>query len=330
MKRRLLVFSTLFLLASGASNAQQDKLVTHFIFDKMSINPGATGMDDGFCGTTIYRNQWDRVNGAPNSAILNLQGALDRWAPVGVGISFYHDAIGFSRQNTVSLNGSYKLSTSYGTLGIGVGLGIINVGMNPDWVAPVTNNDPSLPTGFADTKFDLNAGLYWKGAGDYYAGVSATHLTVPVLGDSSGNNPAGFPATVTYNSARHYYAMGGKTFKDLFGDGMHLDANVLLRTDMVKLSSDINVRFMYEDLAYGGLTFRTSDAIALMLGARPFKLINNGSGSTPMDNLLIGYSYDITINQLAGISRGSHEMMVKYCYYLPPVPIQISRHPRWL
>jgi hypothetical protein len=99
---------------------------------------------------------------------------------------------------------------------------------------------------------------------------------------------------------------------------------------MVKLSADLNARFMYEDLAYGGLTYRTTDAIAVMLGARPFKLINRGSGSTPMDNLLIGYSYDITTNELSSISRGSHEMLVKYCYYLPPVPIQKSKHPRWL
>lgn len=315
------------MLASGASYAQQDKLVTHFIFDKMSFNPGATGIDDGFCGTTIYRNQWDKVNGAPNSAILNVQGALDRWAPVGVGISFYHDAIGFSRQNTVHLNGSYKLSTSWGTLGIGVGLGIMNVGMSPDWVAPVTSVDPSLPTGFADTKFDVNAGLYWKGTSDYYAGISSTHLTTPVLENDPGNNQAGSQATVTYNTARHYYAMGGKKFVDLFNPGWHLDANVLIRTDLVKVSSDINARFLYEDLAYGGLTFRTSDAIAIMAGVRPFKLMSTGS---PMDNLLIGYSYDITINQLSNISRGSHEMMVRYCYYLPPVPIQKSKHPRWL
>lgn len=327
MKRRLLVFSSLFILATGATYAQQDKLVTHFIFDKMSFNPGATGINDGFCGTTIYRNQWDKVNGAPNSAILNVEGALDRWAPVGVGISFYHDAIGFTRQNSVSLNGSYKLSTAYGTLGVGVGLGILNVGMSPVWVAPVTQNDPSLPVGFSDTKFDLSAGLYWKGTSDYYAGISSTHLTTPILGDSSGNNPAGNPATVIYNSARHMYAMGGKTFKDLFGSYGHLDANVLLRTDMVKLSADINVRYMWFDKAYGGLTYRTTDAIAIMIGARPFKIANPG---TAMDNLLVGYSYDITTNELSSISRGSHEMMVKYCYYLPPVPIQKSKHPRWL
>lgn len=319
------------MLASGATYAQQDKLITHFIFDKMSFNPGATGINEGFCGTSIYRNQWDRVNGAPNSAVLNVQGALDRWAPVGVGISFYHDAIGFTRQNSVSLNGSYKLATNYGTLGVGVGLGILNVGLSPVWVAPVTNNDPSLPVGFSDTKFDLNVGLYWKGTSDYYAGISSTHVNAPVLGDSSQLNGASNPATIIYNSARHFYAMGGKKFVDLIGSGMHLDANVLLRTDMVKLSADLNARFMYEDLAYGGLTYRTTDAIAVMLGARPFKLINRSSGSTsPMDNLLIGYSYDITTNELSSISRGSHEMLVRYCYYLPPVPIQVSRHPRWL
>lgn len=330
MKRRLLVFSTLFILAAGASYAQQDKLITHFIYDKMSFNPGATGINDGFCGTSIYRNQWDKVNGAPNSAVLNVEGALDRWAPVGVGISFYHDAIGFTRQNNVLLNGSYKLATTYGTLGIGVGLGIMNLGMSPNWVAPVTSNDPSLPVGFADTKFDINAGLYWKGTSDYYAGISSTHLTEPVLGDSSQDNAVGNPAKLIFNSARHYYAMGGKTFIDLFGSYGHLDANVLLRTDMVKMSADINVRYMWFDKAYGGLTYRTSDAIALMIGARPFMIINEGSGSSPMDNLLIGYSYDITINKLASISRGSHEMLIKYCYYLPPVPIQKSKHPRWL
>ncbi|MFK7784378.1 MAG: PorP/SprF family type IX secretion system membrane protein [Crocinitomicaceae bacterium] len=325
MKRRLLVFSTLFALASGVSYAQQDKLVTHFIFDKMSFNPGATGINDGFCGTTIYRNQWDKVNGAPNSAILNVQGALDRWAPVGVGISFYHDAIGFTRQNTVTLNGSYKLSTSYGTLGIGLGLGILNVGMDGVWIPPTGTPDPSIPPAFSDTKFDMNAGLYWKGVGDYYAGISSTHVNNPEIESDPGNTMA-----MTYNAVRHFYAMGGKTFKDMFGSYGHLDANVLIRTDLVKASADINVRYMWFDKAYGGLTFRTSDAVAVMIGARPFKILNEGSGSTPMDNLLIGYSYDITINQLASISRGSHEMMVRYCYYLPPVPIQTSKHPRWL
>ena len=112
--------------------------------------------------------------------------------------------------------------------------------------------------------------------------------------------------------------MGGKRFRSLIGQDGDLDAQVLMRTDLVKFSADINVRYIWRDIAYGGLTYRTSDAVAIMVGW------------VPVRNLTIGYSYDITINKLASISRGSHEMMLKYCYFLPPPPVTKSKHPRWL
>ena len=67
-----------------------------------------------------------------------------------------------------------------------------------------------------------------------------------------------------------------------------------------------------------GCTATTSDAVAVVLGY------------SPMENMTVGYSYDITVNKLASISRGSHELLVKYCYYLPPPPVTKARHPRWL
>jgi hypothetical protein len=57
MKKRLLALSAFVVLTMGVSYGQQDKLLTHFFYDKMSLNPGSTGMDDGICGTMIYRNQ---------------------------------------------------------------------------------------------------------------------------------------------------------------------------------------------------------------------------------------------------------------------------------
>eukprot|EP01041_Mallomonas_annulata_P022148 gene22148-42381_t len=58
----------------------------------MSINPGSTGLDNGLSGTMVYRNQWDKVNGAPNSVLFNVEANAE---PIygGVGVSFYHDAI---------------------------------------------------------------------------------------------------------------------------------------------------------------------------------------------------------------------------------------------
>ncbi|NBY40631.1 MAG: type IX secretion system membrane protein PorP/SprF, partial [Flavobacteriia bacterium] len=122
----------IFFLCTSAMFAQQDKLITNFMYDKMSINPGETGLDDGICATSIYRNQWDKVNGAPNSAVLNVAANMNRFFPGGLGISFYHDAIGFSRQNNILLNYSYPISLgNVGTLGAGIGVGMMTYAMNP-------------------------------------------------------------------------------------------------------------------------------------------------------------------------------------------------------
>jgi len=262
----------------------------------------------------LYRNQWDKVNGAPNSAILNVEANLNRFFPGGLGLSLYHDAIGFARQNNALLNYSFPIEIgNAGVLGLGVGVGIMNYGMNPDWVPPMTMNDPTLPTEFAATNLDMNFGAYFKG-NDYYVGVSSTHLSESLLEQSVA--VSGATLTQSYQTARHYYLMGGYKMRNVGGGD--IDGNLLVRTDLVKFSADINARYIYQDKYYGGLTFRTSDAIALMLGYKPLK------------DLTVGYSYDITVNKLSTISRGSHELLVKYCVYIPEPKIQKSRHPRWL
>lgn len=300
--------------------AQQDKLITNFMFDKMSINPGKTGVDmyNSICATSIYRNQWDKVNGAPNSAVLNIEANLSKFFPGGVGIAFYHDAIGFARQNNLLLNYSYPIQIGRaGVLGIGVGVGIMNYGLNPDWIPPTQNPDNSLPAGFAATSFDANFGMYFQGK-EYFVGFSSTHLSASLL----KQQVAGFEQN--YQTARHYYLMGGKQFKKIGSDNKGtIDAQLLLRTDLVKFSGDLNVRYIHalagNKQVYGGLTTRSSDAIAIM------------AGYTPIPKLTVGYSYDMTLlNKLSTISRGSHELVVKYCYYLPPPPKQNARHPRWL
>lgn len=326
MKRKLLFLSLILLVTNTIVFGQQDKLLTHFIYDKMSLNPGETGMDEGICATSVYRNQWDKVNGAPNSAIFNIEANMNRFFPGGLGISFYHDAIGFTRQNNVLLNYSYPLQLGdVGTLGIGVGLGIQNMGMTPEWVPPSTLNDNTLPAGFTATKFDMNAGLYFRGTAGYYVGISSTHL--PASSFDSEGSYTGLNNTINFNSARHYYVMGGYKYRDIH-DGGDVEANVLLRTEFKLLSADINFRYIWKNMAYGGLTYRTSDAVAIMLGCQPIKLINNDPSL--LDGFIVGYSYDVTTNKLSSISKGSHEILLKYCYYLPPVPIAKSKHPRWL
>ncbi|PHR48739.1 MAG: hypothetical protein COA32_04525 [Fluviicola sp.] len=307
MKKYLLIFS---LLCSGISMVygQQEKLLTHFIFDKMSINPGATGvgMPAQVCGTMIYRNQWDKFNGAPNSALLNAEANISQYVPSAVGLSFYHDAIGFSRQNNLTLNYAYHLPIANGMLGLGVGLGFVSYGMSPTWVTPNDPTDASLPTAINEINFDANFGAYYSHNSGWYAGISSTHL------------PASELTQLNFNTARHYYAMGGYTYKDAFGmNSLDLEANLLIRTDLVRFSSDINVRAIWNNMFYGGITFRPDDAVGIMAGLN-------------WQRFTFGYSYDITVNRISSISTGSHELLVRYCYPLPPLPVTKPRHPRYL
>lgn len=309
MKENVLIIIVLLFSLIHKSFGQQEKLLTHFIFDKMSINPGSTGLGmlNGVCGTAIYRNQWDKVNGAPNSALFNAEANLSRYFPSAVGISFYHDAIGFARQNNVVLNYSYHLPLGDGTLGMGLGLGLVSYGMNPTWVVPDDPNDPNLPQAVTESNLDANFGLYYLSNNGWYAGLSSVHL------------PAAQMDLLNFSTVRHYYGMGGYRQLEAFGvSSLDFDYNLLIRSDFVKTSADINVRAIWDGLYYGGLTIRPSDAIGLMAG---IQLPNN---------FIFGYSYDITINKLSSISAGSHELFVRYCYFLPPPPVTKSRNPRYL
>lgn len=324
MKRRLLVVTTLMFASIGAK-AQQDVALTHFIYNKMAVNPGETGIEDGACGNMIYRNQWDKVSGAPNSFLFNGEVNLPsimRSSPLngGVGINVVHDAIGFNRQNNVMLNYSHHVQIGVNTLGIGVGVGLITFGNNPVWVPPNTLNDASLPAGSNAMTLDANFGLYFKSA-DWYVGLSATHLPAPRLEQNSILASGG---TVEYNSARHYYFMGGYTLRNVGSQG-EIDFQLMGQTDAIKTSVNVNARYIFGGFAYGGLAFRNSDAASVLLGYRVFSKANKRG----YWNGWVGYSYDLTIGQIADISNGTHEMAFKCCF-VPIIKIPKHGNTRWL
>ncbi len=304
-------------LAVNLSFGQQDKQFTHYMFDKMSFNPAATGFK-GYCGTLIYRNQWDRVQDAPNSTLLNLQGNLPK-QNLGVGLSFVNDAIGFQRNNTVTVNGAYHFVTNAGVLSGGLGVGIVNVGFSPTWIPPQTDMDALLPTATAGTGFDLNLGLYWHGTtAPYYVGISTTHLAPPTL------------KNVNFSVARHYYVIGGYdiALSEMMNLGKKIDIkpSVLLKADGAGMICDVNVMadFWLNNYSYlwGGFSYRLSDAFALNLG-----YAFSPANKTSKNMLKFGYSFDIMTNPLNTYGKGTHELMLNFCMFPPPPAVPRHGNP---
>lgn len=317
MKRSLLIVT--LLLSIGRIVAQQDKLLTHFFYDKMTVNPAATAANvdnNGICATSIYRNQWDKVDGAPNTALLNIEANANRYIPGSIGLSFFHDAIGFNRQNSLLLNYAYPLiDNNNGKLSVGLGAGLMNLGMSPTWVPPTSATDNAIPVGFSGTGLDLNLGVHYKSRLGFYAGLSVTHVNSGDLNNRL-NQTAG---TQVYGIKSHFFLMGGYTYR--LQNGNAIDAQILTRSIMSQTSFELNARYIISTLGYAGLTFRASDAVSLVLGM---------TNIPSVPRLTIGYGYDFTINKLSSVSKGSHEIVLKYCMPIPVPPVTVSRHPRWL
>lgn len=312
MKRKLCLFSIVCVSIAQITFAQQDPAVTHGMYTKMTFNPGATGSEDGICASLIYRNQWDRVNGAPNSVFLNVEANLNRFVRnLGAGVSVVHDAIGFNRQNTAHLNLSYKIRLPNSDfISVGAGIGLVNMGMSPTWIPPTQDFDNILPMGFAATNFDLNFGIFYRSQQNFYVGISSTHLTESILASPTS-------ALMTYNTARHYYLMGGWRKNNILSN-WDLDINTLMRTEFNKFSFDLSARMFFQQRIYGGVGYRNSDAVLILLGMEV------------IPNLTVGYSYDITTNRFANISWGTHEIMLRYCRPIPIPPPTIHKNPRHL
>lgn len=294
---------------------QQDKQMSHYMFDRMSYNPATTGFK-GYCGTLMYRNQWDRVQDAPNTTLFNAQANIQKYN-LGVGISFMNDAIGFQRNNNLTINGAYHYSTPFGTLSGGLGLGFVNVGFDPAWVPPTPEADVvinKISNKIGATGFDMNLGLYWN-AKNYFVGISSTHLAPADL------------KKIEYKVARHYYVLGGYIY-DLGGqigtsNPLLLKPSVLLKADGASMVFDVNVMADYwlnnSSYLWAGGTYRLSDGIALMLGYG-----FSPKADKSKDMFKFGYAFDIMTNPLKTYGRGTHELMVNYCAF-PPPPV-VPRH----
>jgi type IX secretion system PorP/SprF family membrane protein len=300
----------IFILSLNWASGQQDKQLTHYTFDKMSFNPATTGFK-GLCGTYIYRNQWDRVQDAPNTSLINVQANIPR-RNLGVGLSFTNDAIGYQRNNTLTVNSAYHLRTSVGVLSAGLGIGFLNVGFSPTWVPPQTPDDPLLPIATEGTALDANLGLYWHGTAPYYVGISTTHIATPSL------------KKINYSVARHYYLIAGYNYNlNLPSRSVKLKPSTLIKADGASVIFDVNLMadVWINDFSYlwGGVTYRMSDAVALCVGYAfsPSEIVT--------DNMFkIGYSFDIMTNPLNPYGRGTHELMISFCLF--PKLKGIGRH----
>ncbi|MGY6562355.1 MAG: PorP/SprF family type IX secretion system membrane protein [Luteibaculaceae bacterium] len=310
MKKSLLALAVL-VVTSLSTNAQQDPQFSQYMFDRLSFNPGFAGLEGSICATAIHRQQWAGFDGAPTSTLLNVHSPVSLLGG-GLGLTVVLDELGQETNTQVRANYSYHLNVGPGKLGIGVGLGIANKAINGNnWRA--TDDvalDGSIPLGTdQESAFDLSFGLYYN-TDDLFVGISSTRMS-----ESRFDN-------VNLQMVRHYYAVAGYIYRINGDDRLKLQPSTLFKFDGVSSQLDLNVNFLYNNSFWGGVSYRTADAIIPMAGYQT----ELGKGM-----IRIGYSYDVTTSRLSTFSSGSHEIMLNYCFTIDKPQYDIRyKNPRFL
>lgn len=308
-KHVLFILSVVFLEASLFGQA--DPHFSLFEYTQNIVNPAAAGSNDAMCFTTSHRQQWvgfgkgsdnddGSGNGRPISTIFSFDMPLPK-IKSGLGLAAIQDKIGFQNDIQIKLNYAFRYPLKENVhISGGIGLGVVNRSINPDWVTSASladqqvYGDPSLPHMENITVFDMNAGVGFYGT-DYWVSFSATHITGPKLK---------YNIESYSRLAQQLYLMGGYTFH-LSNPSYDIITSAAIQADRIsKMEFQVNAKFLYDKKFWFGVSGRI-DAIAPMIGAH----LPVGPGA-----LSIGYSYDIRLNKIG--AAGSHEIMARYCFNL--------------
>lgn len=316
MKRNITLLFLVFL--SSVAFSQQEAQFSHNMFNNMAINPGYAGSNDAICATMLARQQWvgfkdpDGSKTAPQTYLLSIDGAVN---PLhgGLGLTVFQDQLGFEKNLGIKLAYAYRLSAGPGQLGIGAQVGFLSKAIDFTKFHAIDASDPTLQ-GAQESNMatDFAFGVYYKIENKLSFGLSASQLS---------------EADVEYSTvlaaptlARHYYVSASYCYPLPNNPALEIDPSILIKTDFASTQFDINGLLKYNNQFWGGVSYRATDAIVILLGMN-------------YKNFHFGYSYDVTTSAMgaSGRSSGSHEVMVGYCFkIIKEFHPQSYKNPRFL
>ena len=300
MMKQLSIAVKWILLGLGMSvgttpaTAQQAMQFTQYMFHGILVNPGYTGTDDALKISLVNRMQWVSVEGAPVTQGLFLHSPVAN-KRVGVGLSFTNDRIGVHRSQVVKALAAYHLPVSTeGTLSFGMQVGANMSRSNYASLNTGTGGiDPQLAAlGDARTAMVLGMGVYYH-SGNFDVGFSVPN----VISQSMQIEDSG----VARWSAANYLLLAQYRFR--LNDALNLQPGLLLKYyPGSPVSFDVNTCLIIRDVLTLGVAYRRAESIDLLMRAKLTQ------------QLQFGYSYDHIIGQVAGISRGTHELSISYLF----------------
>ncbi|MEO0312544.1 MAG: hypothetical protein RIQ89_2201 [Bacteroidota bacterium] len=308
MKLKLYPILALVFLSSLTTLAQ-DPAFTQFYANQLYLNPAFAGTQRCPRLVVNYRDQWPALKGTFKTYAASFDTHVDAVGG-GLGLIVLSDNAGQGTINTTSFSGvySYQLNiTREFSIRAGFQASYMQKSINRDklnfgdqidprygFIYPTNEVINTTSIGF----MDLSTGLLFYST-KFYGGFAAHHLTQP---QEYFIRDQGDDSRLPMKLTGHFGALipvGGNRNEETF-----ISPNILYLRQRDFQQINVGVYVAKAPLV-GGLWYRNKDSFIALVGLQQgiFK---------------IGYSYDITVSKLAGVSAGSHEISLGFQFQCHP------------
>jgi type IX secretion system PorP/SprF family membrane protein len=280
------------------SFSQQMPHYSLYMLNDVVVNPSLISTKSENQVALMVRNQWTGFEGAPKTQSISYYIAPDTNSTrkFGKGISIINDNTGPISMISGTLSGSYELSLHNNPnrrLSIGMSANILQYTINNSDIILENDGviDPAMNAGVADKVMGNSASIgvnYW---GDKF-NVSASVINI-INSDLNLSNTGVDNALVN-----HYYL--NSSYKFSTSSGLDIIPSIMFKKiGAAPFQLDLNIRTSINNTIWGGLSYRTNDAVIAMLGLK-------------FSEYTLGYSYDVTTTKMNIPSYGSHGIVITY------------------
>jgi type IX secretion system PorP/SprF family membrane protein len=296
----------------GTSIAQQVPMYSQYIMNGFLINPSFAGRDGYTTVNLTVREQWVGMAGAPSTYAASFQTRIlknsyiskstsvrrklvkpTKGGKVGLGGYVFNDKNGIMRRTGIQAAYAYHIpmgqSGGYpNNLSFGLAITGYQFAINTEGLIFDPNDD--LLNSYDKSVFitDFNFGASYT-TSNYYVGFAMTNLL-------RGSLLFADTSKTKRNELGHFFLTGGMKFP-LSNDWMLEPSAFIKSSDMLfkSLQLDLTTRVYYKDDYWAGLSWRTNDALIMLLGLK-------------YDRFYLGYAFDFTLTDIRKQSFGTHEI----------------------
>ena len=306
-KLKIFILSATLLLCISHVQAQWDVPFSRFWTVKTYYNPSFAGETDKIQAAGIYKYRWAGIENAPKSYFLSTDMPLELLgARHGVGAFTYSDAVGDKRNTIFGAQYTFKQKIGKGMLNAGVQAGMYQLDFDAASIRlgidTTKNNRQVIKANPTDKKtIDINAGISWT-VKNFYAGVAARHISQPAFyatGDSLSSTAVKKDSTLSHIPRTYNFLAGGNI--TILHPLFEIQPMLLVQTNLTDTWLQAALCMVYDKKYSVGAAWRNKDGYSFFAGA-------------VIQDIEVGYAYDLYTSGIGKESGGSHEISVRYSF----------------